>query len=40
MRCLISQFYGNKIFTIKDVHDIHDRGFGLKLFGVDSAFKN
>ena len=31
---------GNKNITdIKDVHDIRIRGFGLKLFGVDSAFE-
>lgn len=31
---------GNKnITTVKDVHDIRIRGFALKLFGVDTAFK-
>ena len=31
---------GNKNITdIKDVHDVRVRGLGLKLFGVDSAFK-
>ena len=33
------QSSGNKKITFKDVHDIRVRGFGLKLFGVDSAFK-
>jgi len=36
---MLVRFSGNKNFTIKGVHDIHVRGFGLKLFDVDSAFK-
>ena len=33
------RFSGNKNFMIKDMHDIRLRGFCLKLFGVNSAFK-